>query len=101
RTEEKLRETTVKLEEAQRIAQVGWWERDFRTTHVALSDEACRILGVQPVDLPQWQGRWLSVIHPEDRARVAAAAEAALPVGGPRYNLQYRVIPPDGTPAGA
>jgi PAS domain S-box-containing protein len=97
RTEEKLREATVKLEEAQRIAQVGWWERDFRTTHVALSDEACRILGVQPVDLPQWQGRWLSVIHPDDRARVAGAAEAALRVGGPRYDVEYRVVRPDGT----
>ena len=97
RTEEKLRETTVRLEEAQRIAQVGWWERDFSTTHVALSDEACRILGVQPVDLPLWQGRWLSVIHPGDRARVAAAAEAALRVGGPRYDVEYRVIRPDGT----
>ena len=97
RTEEKLRETTVKLEEAQRIAQVGWWERDFLTTHVALSNEACRILGVQPVDLPQWQGRWLSIIHPDDRARVAGAAEAALRVGGPRYDVEYRVIRPDGT----
>ena len=85
------------MEEAQRIAQVGWWERDFRTTHVALSDEACRILGVQPVDLPQWQGRWLSIIHPDDRARVAGAAEAALRVGGPRYDVEYRVIRPDGT----
>ena len=66
------------MEEAQRIAHVGWWERDFLTTHVALSDEACRIFGVQPVDLPEWQGRWLSIIHPEDRARVAEAAAAAL-----------------------
>ena len=97
RTEEKLGETKVRLEEAQRIAQVGWWERDFSTTHVALSDEACRILGVQPVDLPQWQGRWLSVIHPDDRARVAGAAEAALRVGGPRYDVEYRVVRPDGT----
>ena len=85
------------MEEAQRIAQVGWWERDFSTAHVALSDEACRILGVQPVDLPQWQGRWLSVIHPDDRARVAGAAEAALRVGGPRYDVEYRVVRPDGT----
>ena len=71
RTEEKLRETKVRLEEAQRIAQVGWWERDFSTAHVALSDEACRILGVRPVDLPQWHGRWLSIIHPDDRGSVA------------------------------
>ena len=97
RTEERLGETKDRLEEAQRIAQVGWWERDFSTAHVALSDEACRILGVRPVELPQWQGRWLSVIHPDDRARVAGAAEAALRVGGPRYDVEYRVVHPDGT----
>ena len=52
---------------------------------------------MQPVDLPQWHGRWLSIIHPDDRARVAGAAEAALRVGGPRYDVEYRVVRPDGT----
>src|SRR5262245_22347350 len=84
RAEEALNETKAKLEEAQRIAHVGWWERDFSGGHVALSEEACRIFGVQPVKLPAWQGRRLQLIHLEDRARVAEAAAAALPHGGPR-----------------
>jgi PAS domain S-box-containing protein len=91
-----LRESERRLESAQRIARVGWWERDYETRHVSLSDEACRIFGVRPVDLPQWQGRWLSLIHPEDRSRAAAANEAALG-GGPRYDVEYRVERPDGT----
>ena len=41
-------------------------------------------------------GRWLSLIHPDDRASVAGAAEAALH-GGPRYDVEYRVVRPDGT----
>ena len=52
RTEEELGESKVRLEAAQRIAHVGWWERDLITGHVTLSDEVCRIFGVQPVDLP-------------------------------------------------
>ena len=52
------------IEEAQRIAHVGWWERDFSTSHVTLSDEVCRIFGLQPVDLPEWHERWLQLIHP-------------------------------------
>ena len=90
-----LRESERRLEAAQRIAHVGWWERDFRTRRVALSDESCRIFGVAPVDLPHWQQRWLSLIHPEDRAKAADASQAALS-GGPRYDVEYRVVRPDG-----
>jgi PAS domain S-box-containing protein len=91
-----LRESERRLEAAQHIARVGWWERDFVTGCVSMSDEACRIFGLQPVDLPQWHGQWLSVIHPEDRSRAAAASEAAVG-GGPRYDTEYRVVRPDGT----
>jgi PAS domain S-box-containing protein len=91
----RLRESERRSEAAQRVARVGWWERDFVTGRVSLSDESCRIFGVQPLDLPHWHGRWLSLIHPDDRARAAAASETAL-AGGPRYDLEYRVIRPDG-----
>lgn len=91
-----LRDSERRLEAAQRIAHVGWWERDYRTGRVRLSDEASRIFGVAPVDMPQWQGRWLGLIHPDDRAKTAAASEAALQ-GGPRYDVEYRVVRPDGT----
>jgi PAS domain S-box-containing protein len=97
RAEEVLRESEAKLQKAQRIAHFGWWERDFSTAHVTLSDEVCRIFGVQPVDLPEWHGRWLELIHPDDRPRVAEAAKAALVRGGPRYDVEYRVVRPDGT----
>ena len=90
-----LRESERNLDAAQRIAHVGWWERDYVSGHVSLSDEACRIFGVQPLDLPQWQERWVSLIHPEDREKTAAASEIALR-GGPRYDVEYRVVRPDG-----
>ena len=97
RTERVLRESEAKLQEAQRIANFGWWERDFTTGRVSLSDEVCRIFGLEAVDLPDWHARWLSLIHPEDKPRIAEAARAALLPGGPRYNVEYRVIRPDGT----
>jgi PAS domain S-box-containing protein len=90
-----LRESESKLDTSQRIAHVGWWERDYVSGHVSLSDEACRIFGVQPLDLPQWQERWVSLIHPEDRERTAAASEVALR-GDARYDVEYRVVRPDG-----
>ena len=95
RAEEVLRENEAKLQEAQRIGHFGWWERDFATNHVSLSDEVCRIFGLRAVDLPEWHDRWLNLIHHEDRPRVAEAAAAALVRGSPRYDVEYRVVRPD------
>jgi PAS domain S-box-containing protein len=91
------REGEAKMQQAQRVAHFGWWERDFTTNHVSLSDEACRIFGVEPAHLPEWHGRWLRLIHPADRQKAADAAAAALLPGGPRYDVEYRVIRPDGS----
>jgi PAS domain S-box-containing protein len=92
-----LSESEAKLQRAQRIAHFGWWERDFTTNRVSLSDEVSRIFGLDPVDLPEWHARWLDLIHPEDRPKTVEAAAAALLPGGPRYDVEYRVIRPDGT----
>jgi len=97
RGEEALRESESKLQKAQHIAHFGWWERDYVTNQVSLSDEVCRIFGLQPVDLPDWHARWLNLIHPEDRPKAGAAEMAALEPGGPRYDVEYRVLRADGT----
>ena len=90
-----LRESEARLERAQRLARVGWWERDYATGHVSLSDEACRIFGVQPLERLRRHGDWLSLIHPEDRENAAAVSDLALR-GAARYDVEYRVVRPDG-----
>jgi PAS domain S-box-containing protein len=101
RAEEALRESEAKLQRAEGIAHFGWWERDFTTNLGSLSDEVCRIFGLNPGDAGPHQGlwgaRWLNLIHPGDRQRVTEAAAAALLRGGPRYDVEYRIIRPDGT----
>ena len=93
RAEQELGENNARLEEAQRGAHFGWWERDLITGRVTVSDEVGRILGMEPV------APWLELIYPEDRARVADAAAAAVQPGGPRYDAEYRVMRPDGAAA--
>ncbi|HET7366000.1 MAG TPA: PAS domain S-box protein [Burkholderiales bacterium] len=90
-----LRRSEARLEAAQRLAHVGWWERDYVAGQASLSDEAARIFGVQPRDLAQWHGRWLSLIHSDDRQKVAEASDKALR-GEARYDVEYRVVRPDG-----
>ena len=61
----------------------------FRTRFAEFRGGACRVARM---------ARALAgVIHPEDRPRAAEAAAAALLPGGPRYDVEYRVVRPDGT----
>src|SRR3982075_4621613 len=43
-----VRESEARLEEAQRIAHVGHWERDLETNRVTWSAETFRIFGLPP-----------------------------------------------------
>jgi PAS domain S-box-containing protein len=90
-----LGESERKLEEAQRLTHVGHWESDTDTYCITWSDETYRIFGLEPqtrilnfADLPK-------LIHPEDRQIMVKAVEEALQ-GGQRYDVEYRVVRPDG-----
>src|SRR5207253_2958520 len=47
-----LEDSKAKLEEAQRITHVGYWEWDILTGHVNWSDETYRIFGLRPQERP-------------------------------------------------
>ena len=85
-----LRHSEERLEEAQRIAHVGYWERDLETNRITWSDETYRIFGLPPQDPTIDFARFQDLIHPEDRqTMMRATAEAER--GGPRYDVEYRV----------
>lgn len=93
-----LRESERRLDEAQRIAHVGYWERDLQLGTIRLSEESDRIFGAghrDVVDLAEWNDHWLKMIHPEDRARIAEAADTAV-ARGTDYDVEYRIVRPDG-----
>jgi PAS domain S-box-containing protein len=89
-----LRESEAKLEEAQRIAHVGYWERDLSTNLVTWSDESYRIFGLAPGGDRVSVTRYQELIHPEDRQRIVTAVAEALR-GGPRYDVEYRMVRPN------
>jgi PAS domain S-box-containing protein len=90
-----LRRSEARLEEAQRVAHVGYWERDLDTNRITWSDETYRIYGLTPGEGTITAAAMLARIHPEDRPVWSqAAAEGAR--GAARYDLEYRVIRPDG-----
>jgi PAS domain S-box-containing protein len=90
-----LQESKAKLEEAQRITHVGYWEWDLETNRVTWSDETYRIHGLQPRERPMDLAAVREKIHPEDRDIVFRGLEEALNSGA-RCNVECRVLRPTG-----
>ncbi|MDQ1389262.1 MAG: hypothetical protein QOF56_2716 [Acidobacteriaceae bacterium] len=92
---ETLQESKAKLEEAQRIAQVGYWEWDLATNRVLWSDETYRIYGLQPQEYPIDIAVVQKMVHPEDLEFVFRVAEEAVR-GGLRTDVEHRIVRPSG-----
>ncbi len=90
-----LGESERRLEEAQRISHVGYWERDLTTNRYTWSDETYRIFGLRPQERILSFGEVQELLHPADRQMRAAAVAEALQ-GGPRYDVEYRAVRPNG-----
>jgi PAS domain S-box-containing protein len=90
-----LQESNARLEEAQSITHVGYWERDLTTDRIVWSDETYRIYGLRPQEDPIDLAVLRQKIHPEDWKLVSQALDEALG-GGVRYNIEYRVLRPTG-----
>ena len=90
-----LQESKAKLEEAQRITHVGYWEWDILTGRVNWSDETYRIYGLRPQERPMDLATVREKIHPEDWGGVFRPLEEALS-GSARYNVECRVFRPTG-----
>jgi len=95
RSEGKLRETSQRLEMAERAAGFGIWEVNIPTGQVLFSEGFAGLLGL-PADRRQSAFSELeSMLHPEDRGLVVRQAEAAVQTGA--FQAEFRVILPDGS----
>jgi len=90
-----LQESKARLEEAQRVAHVGYWVWNLDTNQVTWSDETYRIYGLRPQEGPIDLATVRELIHPEDRESVFRTAEEAV-LGGVLPDSEHRVLRPDG-----
>jgi two-component system cell cycle sensor histidine kinase/response regulator CckA len=92
---EALRDGKRKLEDAQQLSQIGYWDNDLELDRIVWSDETYRILGLEKGSVPVTAATLRAVIHPDDR-QLQAEATAKARSGDGRYDVEYRVVRPDG-----
>jgi PAS domain S-box-containing protein len=96
RTEQALEQHRAFLEKAQEIGHIGSWVAELDgSDRLGWSVETHRIFGVP---LGQFEGSstaFFAFVHPDDRAAVRAAGDTAAANGQP-YDIEHRVIRPDG-----
>jgi diguanylate cyclase (GGDEF)-like protein/PAS domain S-box-containing protein len=90
RAEMALEKSKRRLDEAQRIAHLGSWTRDFSADVIHWSDEHYRMFGVETSKKEIRPSDFMACVHPEDREIVAAAVEEAIRSALP-YDTEYRI----------
>jgi len=81
----------AKLNEAQRIAHLGYWELDLVNNTLTWSDEIYRIFDLKPQEFDATYEAFLDNIHPEDRDRVNKAYTDSLKNKTP-YKIEHRLL---------
>jgi PAS domain S-box-containing protein len=84
------------LARAQEIAHVGNWAWDLKNNSMQWSDEIFKIFGYKPQELQPTYEWLLTRVFPDDRELFASAASAALHENR-LFNIDYRIITPDGS----
>lgn len=90
-----IKTSEAKLNEAQRVANLGSFEWNIPTDELQWSDEHFRLWGFEPDSVIPNQEVFLQRIHPEDLEHVENTLNLALHSNQP-YECFYRVCNPDG-----
>ena len=92
-----LERREAELQEAQQIAHLGNWISDFEAGVIRWSDEVFRIFGLEYDQWGATHEAFMQAVHPDDRERVQRAVDDALTPGGPEYDIEHRIVRPDGS----
>jgi len=91
-----LEESQAKLRTATKIARLGYWQLKADGTERYWSDEVYEIWGVSRETFEVTFDSFLNTIHPDDR-EAFAAEQAAFHSWKKTFDLEYRIILPDGS----
>jgi PAS domain S-box-containing protein len=90
-----LQESKARLEEAQSVAHVGYWDWDLETGQIIWSDETYRIFGFKPQERPMDIETVSGLVHPDDREALYSTVDEEVAVGVHPVH-QHRIVRPSG-----
>jgi PAS domain S-box-containing protein len=90
-----LQESKARLEEAQSVAHVGYWDWDLETGEIIWSDETYRIFGFKPQERRMDIETVSGLIHPDDREALYSTVDEEVAVGVHPVH-QHRIVRPSG-----
>lgn len=93
RLEEELKRSNKNLSDAQVLAQIGSWEMDLVHNRLYCSDEAIKIIGVNPEEFENTYEGFIKMVHPED---VVVIKNLLKNPSKKPVELEFRIIRPDG-----
>jgi PAS domain S-box-containing protein len=97
-TQEHLRTTRRRLEDALETGRLAWWEMDVESGTVAFDEQKARMLGYDPVDFAGASyTTWTDLLHPDDRPAAMQAMRDHLSGATDVYEVEYRVRTAAGT----
>ncbi|MBO0350185.1 PAS domain S-box protein [Phormidium pseudopriestleyi FRX01] len=93
-----LSESEERLRLALEAAQMGMWDWDIATGKIAQSEIVDRLLGLESGSNGWTYNSLIKIVHPDDRPAFNAVAIATME-RGQDFNVEFRVVKPDGTVA--
>jgi PAS domain S-box-containing protein len=96
RAQEELREVTQRLQLATASGQLGIWDWDIVSDALVWNDRMFELYGVSRDSFQGCYKAWENCLHPDDRDTAKELLTAALS-GEKKYDLEFRVVHPDGT----
>ena len=94
--EAELRESRARLEIALRSSGMGVWHLDIESDRRFFDDQACALLGIDPMTFTGTAEEIFRRIHPDDRPKLSAAIARTLSQDAP-FEIEYRVPWKDGS----
>ena len=91
RIEDQLRVNEASLRNAQRIANLGSWDKNITSQSHSYSDEIFRMLNIDPGNTMLHEDIWTPHIHPDDIERVLAERENAL-TNNTSVSIEYKIV---------
>ena len=93
--EAELSRLSWRLEFALAASEVGVWDVDLETDELIWDERTKALFGFAGHPGPFSEAEWAGALHPDDRERAMAEANAAV-TGNGRFVFDYRVVLPDG-----